>query len=92
MVARLRAVVVEQLRAAQAAGPAPEPEPEPAADVVEWLGKLNLDFLEPKLQSIGVKNVADVLALTMPDIDKLDLKLIHKRKITKAIESHKTGT
>jgi acyl transferase domain-containing protein/D-arabinose 1-dehydrogenase-like Zn-dependent alcohol dehydrogenase/acyl carrier protein len=70
---------------------APAGAPPVNTDVVEWLGKLNLEFLEPKLQSIGVKNVADVLALKMPDIDKLDLKLIHKRKITKAIESHKTG-
>jgi ankyrin repeat protein len=88
VVARLRAVVAEQLRAAQAAG---RPSPPPVnTDMVEWLGKMNLEFLEPKLQSNGVKNVADVLALKMPDIDKLDLKLIHKRKITKAIESHKT--
>ena len=53
--------------------------------LIEWLKKLRLDKILPKLQDIGVEDVEDATLLDEEDIQSLDLKKIEKKKLTRAI-------
>jgi myxalamid-type polyketide synthase MxaB len=65
-----------------------------AADTSElatYLETIGLEALAPQLRELGVESSADLAALETSDVSKLGLKLVQKRKLSKAIESMQTG-
>ena len=61
------------------------------AELSAWLSELNLQILLPELRKIGITTVDGVTAMRPADLSRLDCKLIHRKKLTKKIDSVKTG-